>query len=139
MFAIHEAYLRISLLLAVVLNFPTSRVSAEPIRLPLSDLLEPDQILRNPRNNSLDPFLTANLTDSSALLSPGIHIQCLPVGPNQDTESCNDALQHAAFAPGSPAEVFTWARRESGLAFQIPLPQRTVSCKASPGTLRGSL
>lgn len=139
MFAFHQASWRISLILAVVLNLSTSRVLAEPIRLPLSDLLEPDQILRNPRNSSLDPFLTANLTESSALLSPGIQIQCLPVGSNQDTESCNEALQHAAFAPGSPAEVFTWARRESGLAFQIPLPQRSVSCKTSPATLRGSL
>lgn len=48
-------------------------------------------------------------------------------GEGADADSCDEALRTMGIAPGARTAQFTWGERSRG-HFDIPLPQRWVSC-----------
>lgn len=128
-------FLAIHFVFASALNFSFSEALPELPRLLLPNTSETTPGLLNSTDSPECLFLSPTQSNASSLLDRGIRfecIPCIPIGHNQDAESCADAVQNMAIVPGPATEIFTWARRDSRVPFQIPLPQKIISCKECP-------
>ena len=74
-----------------------------------------------------------NTTNSSTLLGDRvINWRCESVFESSAYgRSCFEAVRQMAIVPGSASRQFTWGPRSQGF-YDVPLPQRVISCMRSP-------